>query len=174
MQVPSFHLAPITVWYLSMSARPEIRLELPQGIELGPMLSPISTADYLRLYRAVGDEWHWIDRVAMPADELYEKINQPNTTIYQLRQGTELLGYAEFVVEADHVELQYFGLVPAATGKGLGKVFLNWAIHHAWDQGKIRVQVNTCSKDHPAALGTYQKAKFNLDDTRIEVRKVQD
>ncbi len=77
MPLPEFHLAPITVWYLSMSERPHSRLTLPPGIEPIAMSHPVSTADYLQLYRSVGDAWHWIDRVVMPDDELHAKINLP-------------------------------------------------------------------------------------------------
>ena len=59
------------------------------------------------------------------------------------------------------VELAYFGMVPEAVGKGLGQWLLKTAILTAWDlPGTRRLDVNTCTLDHPRALALYQKNGF--------------
>ena len=69
-----------------------------------------------------------------------------------------------FVIDATReniVDLAYFGLAPQAVGTGLGRFLLGTAIHTAWDLPGIRkLTVNTCTLDHPRALGLYQKLGF--------------
>ena len=63
--------------------------------------------------------------------------------------------------EAGCCDLGYFGLVPEAIGRGLGRFLLETAVHAAWDlPGVERLTVNTCSLDHPRALPLYQRAGF--------------
>jgi GNAT superfamily N-acetyltransferase len=58
------------------------------------------------------------------------------------------------------VNLSYFGLMPDATGKGLGVAFLDAAVAAAWGEGAKAVTVNTCTADHPRALPNYLRAGF--------------
>jgi GNAT superfamily N-acetyltransferase len=66
----------------------------------------------------------------------------------------------------DHTEmpvcnLAYFGLVPEAVGRGLGRFLLESAVHMGWAiPGVERMTVNTNTLDHPRALGLYQRAGF--------------
>lgn len=149
---------------LSIEQKPELE------ITLHPM--PISADAYLNKYWAVGKAWNWLDRLTIPVEDLEQKINRPGTEIYQLIKEGQFLGYAELVFETDFVELQYFGLVPEATGKGIGKYFLLWALNRAWQSQPKRVQVNTCSLDHPVALGFYKACGFEHYKTQVEIRKV--
>ena len=59
-----------------------------------------------------------------------------------------------------HVELDYFGLIPAVQGQGLGKWLLAEAIRACWARKPERVIVQTCTLDGPAALPLYQKLGF--------------
>ena len=44
---------------------------------------------------------------------------------------------------------------------GLGSWMLRTAVHMGWDrEGTERMTVETCSLDHPRALGLYQRAGF--------------
>ena len=45
-------------------------------------------------------------------------------------------------------------------GKGLGKYLLNWAVDQAWSYGPEKLTVDTCTLDHPRAIGEYQRAGF--------------
>jgi hypothetical protein len=42
----------------------------------------------------------------------------------------------------------------------LGPFLLNCAIDAAWSGGAKKLTVNTCTLDHPKALGLYQRAGF--------------
>jgi GNAT superfamily N-acetyltransferase len=78
-----------------------------------------------------------------------------------MRQGWPAGFFLLDATEAGIVDLGYFGLVPQAVGLGLGRFLLGTAIHTAWEMpGTERVTVNTCTLDHPRALGLYQKMGF--------------
>ncbi len=58
------------------------------------------------------------------------------------------------------VEIAYFGLIPAAQGKGLGKRLLEAAIRAGFDTPASRVWLHTCTLDHAAALPNYRARGF--------------
>lgn len=70
------------------------------------------------------------------------------------------------------MEILYFGLMPSFIGKGYGKYFLQWVIAKAWSYKPEWIQLNTCTLDHPHALGTYKKAGFTEVRKEIHQRRV--
>ena len=59
------------------------------------------------------------------------------------------------------VNLSYFGLLPHALGRGMGRALLRHAVETAWAGGGTRaLTVNTCTADHPRALPNYLAAGF--------------
>ena len=74
----------------------------------------------------------------------------------------EPAGYVEIDRrQAPDVSLNYFGLMPEFTGRGIGWYFVNWAIDSAWEPAARGVSsVDTCTLDHPRALQIYQRAGF--------------
>jgi GNAT superfamily N-acetyltransferase len=70
------------------------------------------------------------------------------------------------------VNLNYFGLVPAMIGRGLGKPLLRAAINEVALMTKPgrarRITVNTCTADHPRALPNYLAAGF------VEIRRLRE
>ena len=74
------------------------------------------------------------------------------------RQDGEDAGYAELEQPSDgNVEIAYFGLLPEAIGRGLGRWWLAQVLAEAWRlPGTRRVWVHTCTLDGPAALATYE------------------
>jgi GNAT superfamily N-acetyltransferase len=63
------------------------------------------------------------------------------------------------------VEIGYFGLMPHAIGRGLGRWLLGEAIRDAWCGDPTRLWLHTCTLDHPAALPNYLKAGFVVTGT---------
>jgi GNAT superfamily N-acetyltransferase len=164
-------LQPVTVTFLEMHEPKESPVQLPDThFELLP--KPISVNAYRKLYYGVGEKWHWLDRMVMPDKELFDKINAPNTDIYVFYVNNEPAGYIEFVKEEKFVEIQYFGLMPAFIGKGLGKYFLQWVVAKAWSYQPEWIQLNTCTLDHPHALDVYKKAGFKEIKSITEPRKI--
>lgn len=151
-----------TITYLEMTARPTY--ERP-SLPLGPP-SVLVAADkpplwyFLDLYRAVGQHLEWVDLLNVDPDELETHIHSPKVQINTLIRTGWPAGFFMLEDKGDACDLAYFGLVPEAIGLGLGAYLLKTAIHAGWDREPRRMTVQTCTLDHPRALGLYQKAGF--------------
>ena len=154
-----------TITFLEMQARPSYpRPALPFGMNaalIGADKPPIWY--FLNLYDAVGAEYEWTDQHSTPREELEEYLHHPRMGLWTLLHNGWPAGfYMLDRREAGRCDLAYFGLVPEATGIGLGKYLLNTAIHAGWDyEDTERVTVQTCNLDHPRALSLYQRAGFS-------------
>lgn len=164
-------LVQATVSYLEMQTPPEKVLTEKENTDLKRLLPPVSIESYRKLYYGVGEEWHWLDRMVMPDQELESLINAPNNEIYLFSVDGVTAGFAEFVKEEKFTEIMYFGLLPDFVGKGWGHYFLQIVIQQAWSYQPEWIQLNTCSLDHPNALNVYQKAGFKIVKTEIQQRK---
>ena len=162
---------PVTVTFLEMHESKELPTPLP-GTYFGLLLNPIPVNEYRKFYYGVGEKHFWLDRMVMPDEELSEKINASNVDIFLFYVNNEVAGYIEFVKEEKYVEILYFGLMPSFIGKGYGKYFLQWVIAKAWSYQPEWIQLNTCTLDHPNALGTYKKAGFTEVRTEIHQRRI--
>lgn len=167
-----FQYKPTKVYYLKMEQRPEQRIFDKTDVSFDLLPKPISVEDYLKLYKGVGFDWNWFDRLVMPKEELKEKINASNVHIYVVKVNGETAGYAELEIEKEFVELVYFGLMPGFIGKGLGKYFLDWSIQKAWSYHPLWIQVNTCELDHEYALTNYRNLGFKDYKSTVEERKI--
>lgn len=172
LDISKILLQPATVYYLRMDANPHYHLQQPANTAIKEIGKPVSVEEYRKYYSNAGKDYHWLDRLVMPAEELHALINAPNNFLFVLFCNNEETGYVELLKENQFVELQYFGLFPLGIGKGLGKYFLQWAIKKAWSFNPEWLQVNTCSLDHPAALPLYKKCGFVQYNQTIEQRKV--
>lgn len=153
-----------TVTYLEMGAPPAYpRPHMPTGPASALIAAEKSPVWYfLALYDAVGSEYEWTDQHARPSAELEAFLQDPGVTLYTLMRAGWPHGF--FILDCragETCDLSYFGLVPEATGQGLGTFLLQTATHMAWDRPGVRsVTVNTNSLDHPRALPLYQKSGF--------------
>ena len=122
---------------------------------------PCSTEDYRRLYREVGERWHWRDLLALSDEELRARLDSPRVSVWELRVGDESAGYFELHRNDDGaVEIAYFGLVERFIGRGFGGALLTRAVEEAWALGASRVWLHTCTLDAPPALPNYQARGF--------------
>jgi GNAT superfamily N-acetyltransferase len=149
------------VTYLEMTAPPE-RAPAPEppGLSLRRVERP-DLAWYRDLYRRIGTDWLWFSRLVMPDDEVRATIGDPLVEVY----GLAVDGRDQGLLELDRrappdIELAYFGLAPDIVGQGVGRWLIARAIDLAFAHRPRRFWVHTCSLDHPAALGFYQKAGF--------------
>lgn len=149
--------------YLEMFSRPTTEIPAPQAyIEISRIDLP-SVEYYRRLYRGVGSNFHWVDRLSMPQLQLQEIIQDEQVEIYVLTVAGKAAGYSELDCRLHgEVELAYFGLFPEAIGQGLGKYLLYWTLLKAWSRNPKRVWVHTCDLDHCAALPNYLKLGFQI------------
>lgn len=137
-------------------------------------LEPCPVALYRALYRAVGDRWHWHDQNAKGDAELEARLADPQESMWGLRvpgvgdaSAGGYAGWFELIARAPGtVEIIYFGLVPAAFGRGLGGWLLVRAVETAWSLGAERVILDTCSLDAPQALPNYLARGFQV--VRVE------
>lgn len=133
-------------------------------------IEPCGVALYRALYRAVGARWHWRDQEARSDAELAAHLADPRESMWGLRapdvgdaSADGLAGWFELVERgAGEVEINYFGLVPGAFGRGLGGWLLVRAVETAWALGGERVILNTCSLDAPQALPNYLARGFRI------------
>lgn len=153
-----------TVTWLEMTARPNYaRPPAPVGKPAALLKAEAPPAwFFLGLYDAVGSTYAWEDMHAEPEEDLTAWLAQPTTQLFTLmREGWPHGFFMLDQTQPTVCNLAYFGLVPEALGSGLGKFLLQSAIHMGWDvSGTEKMTVNTCTLDHPRALGLYQKSGF--------------
>ena len=128
-------------------------------------------ADYRALYSAVGQRWHWHDRLQLSDGELDAYFASDDVSLWLLRVGGHIAGYFELQRHPDgRVEIMYFGLMPAYIGRGLGGWLLTRAVEEAFTLGASRVTLHTCTLDSPAALPNYLARGFVIvrEETYVE------
>jgi GNAT superfamily N-acetyltransferase len=148
------------VHYLKMESNPQFGFEIKDIIIIELLKKPITSTKYLEFYNKVGKNWNWTERVLMNNAELEKIINSDNNEIYVFSKNNTNIGYAEFINHNNFVEIQYFGLFPEHTGKGLGKQLFKWCISKAWSYKPEWVQLNTCDLDHKSAIPMYKELGF--------------
>jgi GNAT superfamily N-acetyltransferase len=151
----------VVITFLEMVRRPE-RIEMPASpLRLEP-LKDLSTDEYLRLFRRVGEPYLWSERLLTSKAELEQLLADPGLEVFAVVDGS---GAEAGILEIDfrkegEARIAFVGLVPQHTGQGHGRWLLAEALRLAWREGVRRVLVNTNSNDHPAALRTYLRQGF--------------
>lgn len=153
-----------TVTFLEMTARPTwAHPPAPSRPPVALLCADNPPVRYfLDLYRGVGSDWEWNDRLRQPPEELEAFVGDPDVQLWTLmRQGWPGGFFMLDARQAGTVDLAYLGLMPEVVGAGLGQWLLRTAILAGWDiPGTTRMTVNTCTLDHPRALPLYQKNGF--------------
>jgi len=157
----------VTVTFLGMDARPASAPRHPPvtGTPLTLQRLHKPTIGFYRyIHHTVGDPWLWYNRRKMSDEAVLEVVQDPRVEVYLLSEGGVPAGFIEldFRTMPDSADVAYFGLFPDFIGRGFGPYLLDWGIHAAWDRSPTpkRLTVNTCTLDHPSALGLYQKFGF--------------
>lgn len=152
----------VAVTCLEMVA-PPVRPPMPAPLaKLALIHAERPTLSYYRyLFRAVGAPWLWADRLRMGDDALTARIQDARTALYVLYEAGVPAGFGElYARDAETTEIVYFGMMPENTGRRLGPYLLDHIVRIAWMGGPQRLEVETCTLDHPRALQTYQRAGF--------------
>ena len=153
----------VVITYLEMTERPtRPTVPAPAGEKLALLrVERPSVAYYRYLYARVGDPIFWYERKLLSDAELKAILDDPKVELYVPYVGGEPAGYVEIDRRpVPDASLNYFGLMPEFTGRGIGWYFVNWAIDMAWESNPQRLIVDTCTLDHARALQTYQRAGF--------------
>ena len=136
-------------------------------------ITPPTVASYRFLYNEVGEPWLWHERRLCDDEAIADLLRDDRIEFLILSQDRRIAGFAELDRrQPSHVHLAYFGLLPAYIGRGLGPWLLAHTIRQAWRDDPRCLGVNTCTFDHPTALGLYQRMGFII--TRSVMRQVQD
>lgn len=145
---------------------------LPPGARV--MRAPRCTnAFYRYLYDTVGHDYVWWLRRTLSEAELAGILADPGILVHVLYQDGEPAGFYELDRRNwPVVNLAYFGLMPHAVGRGMGRAFLRHAVDAVWLSGARALTVNTCTADHPRALPNYLAVGFRRLRTVREVWRV--
>ncbi len=166
--VPPGHVAAV-VTTLEMHERPRARPMPPSPLRLVRWPAP-DPAKYRALFERVGGPWLWYSRLVMDDARLIAATHRAETQLHVVedRQGLEV-GMLELThPEPDWCSIDYFGLVPALTGAEHGRWLMAMAMALAWKPETRLVRVNTCSLDHPRALGFYRAQGFEAGSRSVE------
>ena len=145
-----------TVTHLEMSARPASPIPpMPTGCALALIAAHNPPVEYfLHLYTTVGAAYEWTDWLRRSRKRQEAFLHDPKVELFTLIVDGWPGGF--FVLdtrEAGTCDLALFGLVPQASGRGLGGWLLANAVHMGWDRpGVARMTVSTNT--------LYQKAGF--------------
>ena len=150
--------------YLEMTDRAQLNAaRAPDAGVAAQRLEACPPALYRQLYADVGREYHWVDRLEWSDEEIARHVADPNLEFWVLNERDGIAGYFElWRCDDGAVQIGYFGLLPHAIGRGLGKFLLTRAIERAWDLGATRVWLHTSSLDHASALPNYLARGFSI------------
>lgn len=152
----------VTRTYLEMRSLAELRPARSDDPSIKIEPQPDCSIEMFRfLYREVGGNYHWTDRLPWTDEEIQTYLQLPEISLWLMTYGDDIAGYFELKQEPDgSTEVAYFGLMPQFIGRGLGKHLLTRAVEQAWADGARRVWLHTCTDDDPAALPNYLKRGF--------------
>jgi GNAT superfamily N-acetyltransferase len=152
-----------TVTYLAVSGPPAHLPPMPLSPRLALMRAENIPLHYYRyLYRAVGAEWLWFERLLFDDEALSAKVHKSGVEVFVLYANGSPSGYYELdFSKPECANLVYFGITPEWTGMKIGPWFLGCAVNEAFSRGVKQLTVNTCTLDHPAALPLYQRLGFS-------------
>ena len=156
IEIPPGHIGAV-VTYLEMNERPKPRPTPDSALRLAPWRT-VDPAKYRLLFRRVGGRWLWYSRLLMDDAALSASLGEVHAVVD--RSGVEVgMIELDFRKEGECL-IRFLGLVPELAGRGHGKWLFGQLTTLAWRKGVNRVQVNTCTLDHPAALPAYLKSGF--------------
>ena len=166
--VPPDRLATV-VTTLEMRERPRPRPLPASRLRLVRWAAPAPDT-YRALFRRVGAPWLWYSRLAMGDAALIAATHRAET---QVHAAVDAAGIEVGLLELSHptrdlCTLDYVGLVPELVGQGNGGWLMALALQLAWRPGVTLVRVNTCTLDHPRALGFYRAQGFIAVSRTVE------
>ena len=167
--VPAGKVATI-VTSLEMFAPPPLRPEVETPAWTLRRLPNPTIEDYRALYTAVGRDWLWFMRLAMPDAELAALLADPALEVYRLEAPDGEQGMLELDFgEPETCELAFFGVTQGLVGGGAARWLMNRAIQRAWSQPITRFWVHTCTFDHPSAPQFYMRSGFTPFRREVEI-----
>ncbi|TIS99334.1 N-acetyltransferase [Mesorhizobium sp.] len=160
----------LLVTYLEMTEPPSSNAFPAPVLHATVRRETLGMADYISLYRAVGQSVQWDQRLRMFSTDLENLLASPSMHIHVLRVDDEAVGLCEFTgVGQPVVELTHFGLIPAFQGRKLGPYLLDQSLRAVWSHGPEKLWLHTDTHDHPGAQSVYRHAGFKVYAQRMEM-----
>jgi GNAT superfamily N-acetyltransferase len=149
--------ARVVITHLELAGPAALRPAPPPRIDdvaLAPLRPPDGAVNRW-FYATVGAPHQWTDHLGRDDQWWHEHARRCETWV--ATAGGRRAGYFELGRPDDtgSVELQYFGLLPAFQGAGLGGHMLSVALARGLELAG-RVWVRTCTLDGPHALANYE------------------
>lgn len=145
--------------------RPPLEQPLASSLRL-ERWEHIDLARYRALFRRVGARWLWFSRLAMSDVVLRRELGEVHAVLDE--SGADI-GMLELDRRsAGLCRIRFLGLAPELTGRGHGAWLIAAALALAWREGTEKVDLFTCTLDHPAALPAYLRAGFTAVARSVE------
>jgi len=158
---------PVKTWFLTYQEELPTLLFFEDLVTIKRWENP-SAAEYLEIYKAVGNAWGWTGRLLKSPEELTEILRSKNNEVWRFLFENEFVGFFELVRSETDTEIVYLGLKPEWIGKGLGQKLIRASVDVAGQNGK-KVWLHTCERDHASALQTYLKAGFIIEKETVSL-----
>ena len=163
---------PTTVWHLGMPDPAALRPARDPGAHVAVVRAAVPVGALNRFFYAeVGREHHWVDRLGWSAAQWQAYAERPELETWLVLDRGTPGGYAELEGRADGEQrVNFFGLLPAMQGRGLGGHLLTAVVRRGWERGADRVGLDTCELDGPHALENYLARGFEVRRKAVEPR----
>lgn len=157
----NFIKIPVRTWFLEFP-NDKIITKPQKGVRVEEWKMP-EVQDYLGMYKNVGEEYGWSNRLLMEKNQLVSLLEKNSVSIFLYYIDGVNAGYFEIDFSTSQkAEIAYLGLLPEYIGKGFGKSIMHEAIRKASNNGENLVWLHTCEFDHEKALDTYLKTGFKI------------
>lgn len=159
--LPGGHAAAIATFMEMLAPPPPPKVTAPRpDLSLRRVAAP-DLAEYRALFRGVGADWLWNSRLRLDDRTLGAILADPAVELHVPERDGGPVGILELDFrDMPSVEVAFFGVVPEAMGRGVGRWLMDRALETAWRDGVERVWLHTCTFDHPAALDFYRRSGF--------------
>ena len=119
-------------------------------------------SDFFKLYDMVGKMHAWYDMYRWGTRRIEQFLFHPRVLMSTMLINAGPCGFFLLDGRKDgECNIGFFGLNRKWIGKGLGSWLLKIAVSDAWSMKEVaKVTVNTCTLDHPRALGLYEAHGF--------------
>lgn len=165
-QVPAGKLVTATTW-LEMHRRPPPLSLSPLRLE---QVAAQNTPRLREVFDRIGTPSLWDKTIELNARGAAVTWGPESTLYFAYDEQARHVGLVELVRRGDEsprpgdtraaIEIEYFGLFPELTGRGLGKRLMEATLEVAWSLLPGRLQVHTCHFDHPNSLPFYLACGF--------------
>lgn len=100
------------------------------------------------------------------ATQFFRELALPNAHLYVAKEGDKILGYIDFWLVADEVEIINIAVAPGARQKGIGSALIMFLIQLSAKHKARRITLEV-RKSNIAAQALYQKFEF----AQVSVRR---